>query len=150
MSTIYASVSSVGTFAQDTVSQYSQISNLAQAILSSMGQMTAFVEDEKTKLEKQAIQLAQLSETLRIKVVKLIAEIQSVQEYRDRCSDEYHTADEYDDISYWRNQLAVAQKRYNTLSGVYTASQQMQKDILQRQQQFQQLVELQTVAERKV
>lgn len=140
MSTIYASVSSVGSFAQDTVSQYSQISNLAQAILSSMGQMTAFVEDEKTKLEKQAIQLAQLSETLRIKVVKLIAEIQSVQEYRDRCSDEYHAADEYDDISYWRNQLSAAQKRYNTLSSVYTASQQMQKDILQRQQQFQQLL----------
>lgn len=139
MSTIIASISSVRTFVNDTAIQYKQIIELAHSILTVMGQMTAFVEDEKEKLEKQTIQLLQLDDSLRIKIFKLAEEIKLSQEECRRCSEEYRYATDSDDTSYWRNRLAVAQKQYNSLTESYEISLQMQKEITQRKQHFQML-----------
>lgn len=140
MSAIIANISSVGTFAQDTVSQYRQIVELANAILTAMGQMVAYVEDEKEKLEKQSMQLAQLDEELRIKVLKLAEAIKLSQEECDRCSEEYRYASDSDDVSYWRNRLATAQKQNSVFNESYEVAVQIQKEISQKKQQFQLLL----------
>lgn len=140
MSTIIANISSVGTFASDTVNHYNQIANLAQSILNSMIQMISFVEDGKTKLEKQLAQLFQLSDTLRNKSLKLIEEITVVQEDCNRSSDEFQRVTNYDEVSFWKSRLASSQQQYNALTESYEYSLQLQKDIDQRQQQLQQLL----------
>ena len=140
MSTIIASISSVGTFARETVNQYRQIIELAQTILTAMGQMRAYVEDQKEKLEKQIMQLSQLEDNLRVKILKLAEGVTLSQEECDRCSEEYRVSTDSDDTSYWRNRLASAQKQLNILAESYEVSLQIQKEITQRKQQFQLLL----------
>ena len=140
MSVIDASVSSVGSFAKETSIQYSQILHLAQDVLTAMEKMTAFVEGEKEKLKKQAMQLLQLDETLKLKTRILLEQISEARDDCDYCSDQYQRADDYSDESYWRDRLYSAQRQHARLVESYQDAQQIQKNIDQRKQQFEQLL----------
>lgn len=140
MSMIITSVSAVDSFSQETANQYNQIFNIAQMVSTAMEQVTAYVEGEKEKLTRQNIQLYQLDEDLRTKIDNLIEWISISSNECDRCSDRYYDADDYDDRAYWRDRLEAAQQQYRRYNERYQYSLQIQKDIEQRKQHFQQLL----------
>lgn len=139
MSAIISSVSSVGAYLKETVNQYSQIMNIAQAVLSSMEQMVVFVAGEKEKLEKQIIILAQLDETLVGKTKKLIEKVELTQAERDRYSEQYYRAQSGDEIAFARYRLETARKQYDSLTESYETARQLQKEVSQRRTESQQL-----------
>ena len=140
MSLIIANVSSVNTFVNDTVIQYRQIVELAHTTLTAMERLTSYVKDEKSKLEKQTMQLLQLDDNLRIKIFKLTEAINLSQEECDRCSEEYRYATDSDDTYYWREKLREAQHHHNLLTESYENSLRIQNDITQRKQYFHSLL----------
>ena len=139
MSAIITSVSSVSSFIKETVSQYNQIISLANAALSSINEMTLFVEGEKEKLEKQTIKLCEMEEDLVSRIRTLNNDIDSTSSAFDYYSDQYHRADNRDDAATYRNRMEESRSLLNSYKESYENATRIQKEIEQRKLQFQQL-----------
>ena len=139
MSVIVTNVSSVSSFVKDTVSQYNQIISLANVALSRINEMTVFVEGEKEKLEKQMIKLSEMEEDLIGKIRSLKNDIDNTSSAFDYYSDQYYRADNSDDAASYRNRMEEARSMLNSFKESYETAVQIQKEIEQRKQQFQQL-----------
>lgn len=139
MSAIITNVSSVSSFVKDTVSEYNQIVSLANAALSRINDMTVFVEGEKEKLEKQMIQLSQMEEDLITRIRALKNDIDNTSSAFDYYSDQYYRADNIDDAASYRNRMEETRSLLNSFKESFETATQIQKEIEQRKQQFQQL-----------
>ena len=139
MSAIITNVSSVSSFVKDTVSEYNQIVSLANAALSRINDMTVFVEGEKEKLEKQMIQLSQMEEDLITRIRALKNDIDNTSSAFDYYSDQYYRADNSDDAASYRSRMEEARSLLNSFKESFETATQIQKEIEQRKQQFQQL-----------
>ena len=139
MSTIITKVSSVNSFAKDTVFQYNQIVSTAKLVQSQINEMIAFVTDERDNLEKQLINLSDLENTLSRKIISIDHCIDKASSEVDYYSDQYYRADYSDDAAYYRNHLEESKYILRRYKEAYNTATNIQKEADRKKQNLQQL-----------
>ena len=139
MSELSTVVSYVMSFTKETENQYNQMIVVSKAVLSIINEMIGFVEDAKEKLETQMIQLAELDESLQKKSWSIKYNIDETVSGRAYYSEQYNNADSRDVASACLRKMEEARQMYDVLTESYQSSVELQKEIKQKKQKFEQL-----------
>lgn len=138
MNAITTVLSSVGSFFDSTRQQYSSMLALANEVLRQVNDMLSFVQGEKSKAERQMIQIQKIEEDISTKTIAYYVEMESAYREYQYYSDKYYSADE-DMEDFYRDKADDARSVYLTWSEKHSNSQSVQKRVEEKSAQVRQL-----------
>ena len=138
MNAISTVLSSVGSFSDSTKQQYSSMLALANEVLRQVNDMLSFVQGEKSKVERQMIQLKKIEEDISTKTIAYYIEMESAYREYQYYSDQYYSADE-DMEDYYRDKADAAHSVYYRWSEKHSHSQSVQNSVEEKSAQVKQL-----------
>ena len=136
MNTISTVLSSVGSFSDTTKNQYSSMLALANEVLRQANDMLEFVQEEKSKAEKQVIRFQKIEEAISNKINIYYIGMENAYSRYQYFSEQYYASRDDDDDIYFSNMMEKAYKLYTELKEKHDAAQLVEKDI---QEQFDRL-----------